>query len=67
MKRTEINDAVNFAVSEMNKSKKIKTHEVVSADGVEFQGTKDGCAVFKAANEPFYEILGKKLKVRKIK
>lgn len=67
MRKSTINDAVQFAVSEMNKSEKTKTHEVICDNNVEFQGTKDACAIYIAANDVFYKILGKTMKVRKIK
>ena len=67
MTKKEIKDAIDFAVSEMKASETTKTHEVVSGTKVEFQGTKDGCKLYVAANGPFAEILGEKLKIRKIK
>lgn len=69
MKSSEekVKDLVNFVETEMNASKTIKTHEVLVDGKVEFQGTKDACKLYIAANGPLCEILGTKLKMRKIK
>jgi hypothetical protein len=66
--KEKVKDLVNFVETEMNASKTIKTHEVLADGKVDFQGTKDACKLYIAANGPLCEIyLGTKLKMRKIK
>lgn len=65
--KDKVRDLIDFVESEMNASKTTKTHEVLADGKVDFQGTKDACKLYIAANGPLCEILGQHLKMRKIK
>lgn len=61
-------DLADYVTEEWKKSETIKTHEVIDNTGeIQFQGTKDACDIWLAANAPLGTILGFKYKKRKIK